>query len=150
MKEQGGKKERLREEKCFKKIIKEAGLSINDILQPFFFPTFRCAFIQALSPQSYNCFHVISFVSPRPRDAKVNYSLAVQVQLDDNYTTAGSRGGKQLLSVWELIRWFSSFGKRGGGGLQERRRTEGTQGEGGLACSTQLRGKRLRGQEPRG
>lgn len=36
------------------------------------------------------------------------------MQLDDNYTTAGSRGGKQLLSVWELIRWFSSFGKEGG------------------------------------
>lgn len=86
----------------------------------FFLPTFRCAFIQALSPQSYNCFHVISFVSPRPRDAKVNYSLAVQVQLDDNYTTAGSRGGKQLLSVWELIRWFSSFGKRGRGGFCRR------------------------------
>lgn len=28
-----------------------------------------------------------------PQDAKVNYSLAEQVQLDDNYTTAGSRGG---------------------------------------------------------
>ena len=49
--------------------------------------------------------------TPRPWDAKVNYSLAVQVQLDDNYTTAGSRGGKPFLSAWacmELIRWFSS------------------------------------------
>lgn len=96
------------------------------------FSTFRWAFIWALFSQSYNCFHVISFVLHRPWDAKVNYSLAVQVQLDDNYTTAGSRGGKQFLSVWacvKLIRWFSSFffflvqGAGGGrDGLREHRR----------------------------
>lgn len=67
----------------------------------------------------------------------------MQVQLDDNYTTAGSRGGKQFLSVWacmELIRWFSSFfsfGKGGGGQGRIDRAQEG------LACSTWLRGKRL-------
>lgn len=120
--------------------------SVNDILQ---LSLHSGAFILALSSQSYNCFHVISFVLPWPWDAKVNYSLAVQVQLDDNYTTAGSRGGKQFLSMWactELIRWFSSFlfflsvsslGK--GGGRQGR--IERTQE--GLACSTRLRGKRL-------
>lgn len=55
---------------------------------------------------------MIPFVSPWPRDAKVNYSLAVQVQLHDDYTTAGGRGGKPILSVWacvELIRCFSFF-----------------------------------------
>lgn len=54
------------------------------------------------------------------------------MQLDDNYTTAGSRGGKQLLSVWELIRWFSSFGKEGGEGAgcgRRRRETEEEQEE---------------------
>lgn len=45
------------------------------------------------APQVFNCFHGISFVWRGPRDAKVNYCLAEQVQLDDNYTTAGSRGG---------------------------------------------------------
>lgn len=72
------------------------------------------------SPQLFNYFRGISFVSSRPRDAKVNYSLAEQVQLDDNYTAAGSRGGRR---PWELIRWFSSpllladAGWGGGGGL---------------------------------
>lgn len=113
-----------REEKCLKnKKQKQRWVLMTSFS---FFPTFWCAFIQAFSTQSYNCFHVISFVSPRPWDAKVNYSLAVQVQLDDNYTTAGSRGGKQLLSMWELIRWFSSSSSffffwqgRGGGGQVE-------------------------------
>lgn len=95
------------------------------------FSRFRWAFIWAFSSQSYNCLHVISFVLHQPWDAKVNYSLAVQVQLDDNYTTAGSRGGKQFLSVWaclELIRWFSSFffslarEREGREGLREHRR----------------------------
>lgn len=65
----------------------------------------------------------------------------MQVQLDDNYTTAGSRGGKQLLSVWELIRWFSSFGKEGGGqrgggggeGRREREQGGGWWGGGGVS-----------------
>lgn len=101
-----------------------------------------------LSSQSYNCYHVFPFVSPWPWDAKVNYSLAVQVQLDDNYTTAGGRGGKQILSVWacmELIRWFSSrslfFPWQGGGGQGRTGKTLE-----GLACSTRLRGKRLWGK----
>lgn len=101
-----------------------------------------------LSSQSYNCYHVFPFVSPWPWDAKVNYSLAVQVQLDDNYTTAGGRGGKQILSVWacmELIRWFSSrslfFPWQGGGGQGRTGKTLE-----GLACSARLRGKRLWGK----
>lgn len=49
------------------------------------------------------------------------------MQLDDNYTTAGSRGGKQFSSAWacvELIRWFLSFfffSFRRGGGEEELR-----------------------------
>lgn len=70
----------------------------------------------------------------------------MQVQLDDNYTTAGSRGGKQFLFVWacmKLIRWFSSFffflslAREGGGQGRIERAQEG------LACTTWLRGKRL-------
>lgn len=76
------------------------------------------------------------------------------MQLDDNYTTAVSRGGKQFLSAWacvELIIWFSPFflplllsAREGEGrdGLREHR--------GVSACSTRLRGKRLWGGEPQG
>lgn len=85
------------------------------------------------SPQHCNCFHVISFVSSGPQDAKVNYSLAEQVQLDDNYTTAGSRGGQRLSSMWELIRWFSSVPLLDDAGC--RRGLE----VGGAAPSAQLR-----------
>lgn len=71
----------------------------------------------------------------------------MQVQLDDNYTTAGSRGGKQLLSTWELMRWFSPFfllllPLAGDGGGRVWGRQEG------LACSMWLRGKRLWGGQP--
>lgn len=92
------------------------------------------------APQFFNCFHGISFVSSRPRDAKVNYSLAEQVQLDDNYTTAGSRGGWRPSSMWELIRWFSSLLRLADAGWR-RRVGEGGASSVGAPPPCSLRGK---------